>query len=105
MDWLPGWRSWPGNDGVGGECDGDLLLVQLALGTGAAVLGFLLVNFPHGRLFLGDGGNIAGFSDCRNGGDAGSATSNSLVVFSFGLRDLSGHRNIVFHVSTQSEKG
>ena len=35
---------------------GDLLLVQLALGTGAAVLGFLLVNFPHGRLFLGDGG-------------------------------------------------
>ena len=40
---------------------GDLLLVQLALGTGAAVLGFLLVNFPHGRLFLGDGGAFAGF--------------------------------------------
>ena len=35
---------------------GDPLLVQLALGTGAAVLGFLLVNYPHGRLFLGDGG-------------------------------------------------
>ena len=41
---------------MGGECDGRSVAVQLALGTGAAVLGFLLVNFPHGRLFLGDGG-------------------------------------------------
>lgn len=35
---------------------GDALLVQLAVGTVCATLGFLLVNYPHGRLFLGDGG-------------------------------------------------
>ncbi len=35
---------------------GDLLLVQLSVGTIAAILGFLLVNFPFGRIFLGDGG-------------------------------------------------
>lgn len=35
---------------------GDMLVAQLAmLGLGAAV-GFLLVNYPTGRLFLGDGG-------------------------------------------------
>jgi len=35
---------------------GDLLLVQACVGVVAAVIGFLLVNFPFGRIFLGDGG-------------------------------------------------
>ena len=35
---------------------GDLLLVQLCVGLVAATLGFMLVNFPFGRIFLGDGG-------------------------------------------------
>ena len=35
---------------------GDLLLLQLSVGTIAAILGFMLVNFPFGRIFLGDGG-------------------------------------------------
>lgn len=41
---------------------GDLLVVQLALVGAAAMFGFLLVNYPTGRLFLGDGGAyLAGF--------------------------------------------
>ncbi len=35
---------------------GDLLLVQLCVGLVAATLGFMLVNFPFGRIFLGAGG-------------------------------------------------
>ena len=35
---------------------GDMLLMQLSVGTIAAVLGFMLVNYPKGRIFLGDGG-------------------------------------------------
>ena len=35
---------------------GDMLLVQLSVGTIAAILGFMLVNYPYGRIFLGDGG-------------------------------------------------
>jgi UDP-N-acetylmuramyl pentapeptide phosphotransferase/UDP-N-acetylglucosamine-1-phosphate transferase len=34
----------------------DAFVVQLALLGGAATLGFLLVNYPTGRIFLGDGG-------------------------------------------------
>jgi len=41
---------------------GDPLVVQLALVGGAAMFGFLLLNYPTGRLFLGDGGAyLAGF--------------------------------------------
>lgn len=35
---------------------GDMLLVQLSVGTIAAILGFMIVNYPKGRIFLGDGG-------------------------------------------------
>ncbi len=35
---------------------GDMLLVQLSVGTIASILGFMLVNYPKGRIFLGDGG-------------------------------------------------
>ncbi len=35
---------------------GDVLLMQLTVGTIVATLGFMMVNFPHGRIFLGDGG-------------------------------------------------
>ena len=35
---------------------GDEAIVQLSLGVMAATLGFLLVNYPKGRIFLGDGG-------------------------------------------------
>jgi len=35
---------------------GDLLLVQLCAGVVTATTGFLLLNFPLGRIFLGDGG-------------------------------------------------
>ena len=35
---------------------GDEALVQLSRGTLAATLGFMLVNYPKGRIFLGDGG-------------------------------------------------
>ena len=35
---------------------GDDLVFGLALLNGALVLGFFLVNFPHGKIFLGDGG-------------------------------------------------
>ena len=35
---------------------GDHTLMTLALVMGAAVLGFLVINWPGGRLFLGDGG-------------------------------------------------
>ncbi|MFQ5624626.1 MAG: glycosyltransferase [Paracoccaceae bacterium] len=35
---------------------GDLTLVSLALPMMAIVTGFFIVNFPHGKLFLGDGG-------------------------------------------------
>lgn len=34
----------------------DALILQLCWVLGAAVLGFLLVNFPRGAIFLGDGG-------------------------------------------------
>ena len=34
----------------------DMLMVQLCVGVIAATLGFMLVNFPFGRIFLGDGG-------------------------------------------------
>lgn len=41
---------------------GDQLVLQLALIGAAAMLGFLLVNYPTGRVFLGDGGAyLAGF--------------------------------------------
>ncbi|MEC4719295.1 glycosyltransferase [Noviherbaspirillum sp. CPCC 100848] len=40
----------------------DMLVLQLALAGAGASLGFLLVNYPAGRLFLGDGGAyLAGF--------------------------------------------
>ena len=42
--------------GWGAHQLGDLLLVQLAVGAMCAVIGFMLVNYPNGRLFLGDGG-------------------------------------------------
>jgi UDP-N-acetylmuramyl pentapeptide phosphotransferase/UDP-N-acetylglucosamine-1-phosphate transferase len=35
---------------------GDIFVMQLAIFGGAAALGFLFVNYPNGRLFLGDGG-------------------------------------------------
>ena len=35
---------------------GDVLLMQLTVGTIVATLGFMMVNFPYGRIFLGDGG-------------------------------------------------
>ena len=41
---------------------GDALVVQLAVVGAAASFGFLLMNYPTGRLFLGDGGAyLAGF--------------------------------------------
>jgi UDP-N-acetylmuramyl pentapeptide phosphotransferase/UDP-N-acetylglucosamine-1-phosphate transferase len=41
---------------------GDRLVVELAVVGAAAAFGFLLVNYPTGRLFLGDGGAyLAGF--------------------------------------------
>jgi UDP-N-acetylmuramyl pentapeptide phosphotransferase/UDP-N-acetylglucosamine-1-phosphate transferase len=40
----------------------DMLVLQLALAGAGASFGFLLVNYPTGRLFLGDGGAyLAGF--------------------------------------------
>lgn len=39
---------------AGGEGDAELALLCIAIS--AAVVGFLLVNFPLGRIFLGDGG-------------------------------------------------
>lgn len=35
---------------------GDTLVLELCMVLGSAVLGFLLVNFPKGLMFLGDGG-------------------------------------------------
>ena len=35
---------------------GDPLLAQLCIGIIASTLGFMLVNFPFGKIFLGDGG-------------------------------------------------
>lgn len=41
---------------------GDLLVIRLSLLGVAALLGFLVLNFPFGRIFLGDGGAyLAGF--------------------------------------------
>ncbi|QRX81932.1 glycosyltransferase [Glaciimonas sp. PAMC28666] len=41
---------------------GDALVTQTALLAGGAVFGFLLVNYPTGRLFVGDGGAyLSGF--------------------------------------------
>lgn len=41
---------------------GDILVTKLCLWGIAALLGFLLLNFPFGRIFLGDGGAyLAGF--------------------------------------------
>jgi UDP-N-acetylmuramyl pentapeptide phosphotransferase/UDP-N-acetylglucosamine-1-phosphate transferase len=41
---------------------GDVALAQVCLMLGAAMAGFLLVNYPFGRIFLGDGGAyLAGF--------------------------------------------
>ncbi|RZA35823.1 MAG: glycosyl transferase 4 family protein [Lysobacteraceae bacterium] len=44
--------------GVGYLCwrEGDVLLAQLALAGMGATVGFLLLNYPTGRLFMGDGG-------------------------------------------------
>lgn len=44
--------------GVGYLCwrEGDMLLAQLALAGIGATIGFLLLNYPTGRLFMGDGG-------------------------------------------------
>jgi UDP-N-acetylmuramyl pentapeptide phosphotransferase/UDP-N-acetylglucosamine-1-phosphate transferase len=39
-----------------GHAVGDGLVVALALVYAGLVLGFFAVNFPHGRIFLGDGG-------------------------------------------------
>ena len=36
--------------------DGDVLVTQLALAGMGATIGFLLLNYPTGRLFMGDGG-------------------------------------------------
>lgn len=38
------------------QVEGDLLVSQLCFVAAAATLGFLLLNYPSGRLFLGDGG-------------------------------------------------
>jgi UDP-GlcNAc:undecaprenyl-phosphate GlcNAc-1-phosphate transferase len=35
---------------------GDVMLMQVCLAVAAAVLGFLVINFPRGLMFLGDGG-------------------------------------------------
>ena len=41
---------------------GDDLVFALAMLYAALVLGFFVVNFPHGKIFLGDGGAyFAGF--------------------------------------------
>lgn len=41
---------------------GDLMVMKLCLWAIAALLGFLILNFPFGRIFLGDGGAyLAGF--------------------------------------------
>lgn len=42
-----GYLSWKG---------GDVLVTQLALAGMGATIGFLLLNYPTGRLFMGDGG-------------------------------------------------
>lgn len=42
--------------GIIAEQHGDFALSYLSFGLAAVVLGFFLVNFPGGRLFLGDGG-------------------------------------------------
>ncbi|MGI4719743.1 MAG: MraY family glycosyltransferase [Janthinobacterium lividum] len=44
--------------GIGFLCwrEGDLLLAQLAVAGMGATIGFLLLNYPTGRLFMGDGG-------------------------------------------------
>lgn len=45
-----------------GAAAGDGLVVMLAIVFGGLVLGFFAMNFPHGRIFLGDGGAyFAGF--------------------------------------------
>lgn len=49
--------------GVMAHVQGDVPLMQACLVVGAAVLGFWLVNFPLGKLFLGDGGAyLVGFA-------------------------------------------
>lgn len=49
--------------GVMAHVQGDVPLIQACLVVGAAVLGFWLVNFPLGKLFLGDGGAyLVGFA-------------------------------------------
>jgi UDP-N-acetylmuramyl pentapeptide phosphotransferase/UDP-N-acetylglucosamine-1-phosphate transferase len=42
--------------GAVAQQSGDHLLTALCFGTAAATLGFLLLNYPGGRVFLGDGG-------------------------------------------------
>jgi UDP-N-acetylmuramyl pentapeptide phosphotransferase/UDP-N-acetylglucosamine-1-phosphate transferase len=43
--------------------EGDFVLVRLCIVMGAAALGFMLLNWPYGRIFLGDGGSyFVGFS-------------------------------------------
>ncbi len=51
----PGWPHWPG-------CSGDSVVMKLCLSGMAAMLGFMLLNYPFGKIFLGDGGAyLAGF--------------------------------------------
>jgi UDP-N-acetylmuramyl pentapeptide phosphotransferase/UDP-N-acetylglucosamine-1-phosphate transferase len=42
--------------GLIAQAHNDLVLAHLSFAVAAVVLGFLLVNFPAGKLFLGDGG-------------------------------------------------
>ena len=42
--------------GVLAASQGDMELVRITILIGAATLGFFLVNFPFGKIFLGDGG-------------------------------------------------
>lgn len=42
------------------QTSGDQALQSLCLGAAAALLGFLVLNFPWGRIFLGDGGAYLG---------------------------------------------
>lgn len=45
-----------------GHAAGDEVVAMLAIAFGGLVLGFFVMNFPHGRIFLGDGGAyFAGF--------------------------------------------
>lgn len=42
---------------------GDSVILRMCIGIGAVVLGFMLLNFPFGKIFLGDGGAyLVGFS-------------------------------------------